>query len=91
MAVSFRDSLDPDDIDDFVLDWTNRLTSGETISTFTATVAGGVATVSGSTTGTTTTARISAATAGTLQVRYRIVTSAARQLDETATIQVEPR
>jgi len=91
MPVSFRDTLDPDDIDDFVLDWTNRLTTGETITGFTVTVASGTATVSGSTSGTTTTARLSAATAGTVQVRFRITTSAGRQLDETATIQVEAR
>lgn len=91
MTVYFRDPKDPDDIDDFTLDWANRLASGETIATFAAAVVAGTVTVSAtSTSGATTIARITGGAAGeTATVRYRIVTSAARQFDETATILVQ--
>lgn len=89
MSVNFTTPKDPDDTDDFTLDWVNVL-NGETISTFAAAViAGGVTVGSTSNTTTTTTARVSAGTHGTeAQVRYRITTSGGRQLDRTAVIPV---
>lgn len=81
---------DPDDSDDFLLDWTNVLGASETISTFTATVVSGDATVSASIiSGASTIARIAGGTNGTkAQVRYRIVTSSGRQLDRTLQITI---
>ncbi len=90
MAVAFVTPKDPDDVDDFTLDWTARLGTGETVSTFTATVlSGGVSISASSNTTTTTTARITGGTDGTpATVRYRVVTSLGRQLDQTVTIPV---
>ena len=87
------DPKDPDDTDDFTLDWTNVLASGETISSMSATsVSGGLTVASSSISTVYTTARVSGGTAGTdAVVRFRIVTSTARQLDESLTIHVEAR
>lgn len=90
------EAKDPDDIDDFTLDWsTLTLATGETISTATATVvapASGAPSVSGSVTisGSKTTTRLTGGTADTVaDVRVRITTSAGRQIDETMRIPVE--
>lgn len=87
------DTKDPDDTDDFTLDWTNVLASGESISTLTMAVVSGGVTVSSSSISTVyTTARITGGTSGTdAVVRYRIVTSTSRQLDESLTIHIEAR
>jgi hypothetical protein len=87
------DIKDPDDIDDFTLDWTNILASGESISTLAVSVISGGVTISSSSISTVyTTARVSGGTAGTdAVIRYRITTSATRQLDESLTIHVETR
>lgn len=87
------DPKDPDDTDDFTLDWTNVLGSGESISSVTCTVvSGGVTVASSSYNGSLTTARVTGGTAGTdAVVRFRITTSTSRQLDESLTIHVEAR
>lgn len=87
------DAKDPDDIDDFSIDWANELASGETVSTVTATVASGDATVaSSSVSGTKTIARVTGGTAGTSAgIRFRMTTSAGRQLDETLVIPIAGR
>ena len=87
------DAKDPDDIDDFTLDWTNVLAVGETISLLTVTaVTAGITVSSSSNAGARTTARLTGGTAGTsYDVRYRITTSTGRQLDETLRIAVETR
>lgn len=87
------DSKDPDDTDDFTLDWTNVLGASETISTLSATtISGGVTVASSSISTVYTTARITGGTAGTNAViRFRITTSTSRQLDESLTIHVESR
>jgi hypothetical protein len=87
------DAKDPDDADDFTLDWTGVLATGETISTLAmAVVSGGVVVGSSSISTVYTTARVSGGTDGLAAViRYRIVTSASRQLDESLTIPVEAR
>ena len=91
MAGQFTTPKDPDDVDDFTWDWSSRLATGETISTFDADVVSGTVVVDSTSHGTATgTARISGGVAGeTAQVRGRIVTSAARQLDWTMRIDVE--
>lgn len=91
--IAAPDAKDPDDTDDFTLDWTNVLASGETISTLTVTVVSGGVTVGSSSILTVyTTARVSGGTAGTdAIIRYRIVTSTARQLDESLMIHLEAR
>ena len=94
--IQFSDAKDPDDIDDFTLDWSAVLATGETITACAlAVVTGGVtvpdpaqATISGSRT----TARVSGGSdQSTAEVRYRITTSAGRQLDETARIIIRSR
>lgn len=76
---------DPNDIDDFSLDWSNLLATGETIGTCTATVeSGGVTVDSTAISSPVTTARISGGTlSATAAVRYRVTTSTGRQLDQT--------
>jgi hypothetical protein len=88
-----QDIKDPDDIDDFALDWTNILASGESISTIAVAVISGGVTINSSAINTVyTTARVSGGTAGTdAIIRYRITTSTLRQLDESLTIHVEAR
>lgn len=91
MTTHLKTPKDPDDVDDLVWDWAERLAAGETISTFTATVVLGTWTVSPSTSinGTTTTARVSGGTDGeTASVRGRIGTSAGRQLDWTISVAI---
>lgn len=85
MPTFLQDAKDPDDIDDLTWDWSARLASGETISTFAAVVASGDVTVSSTAiSGTSTTARITGGTAGTrAEVRGRMTTSTGRQLDWT--------
>lgn len=87
------DVKDPDDIDDFALDWTNILASGESIATLSVSVTSGGVTINSSAINTVyTTARVSGGTAGTDAVlRYRITTSTSRQLDESLKIHVEVR
>ncbi len=81
---------DPDDTDDFTLDWRNRLDTGETILTATGTVVSGGVAVSSVTISTTKTiARLTGGTEGELgSVRVRITTSTGRQLDETMRFRV---
>lgn len=85
MPTYLQTAKDPDDIDDVTWDWSARLASGETISTFTATVVSGdVAVSSTAISGTNTTARLTGGTAGSrAEVRGRMVTSTGRQLDWT--------
>ena len=88
-----QDPKDPDDTDDFTLDWANVLASGETISALAvAVISGGVTAASSSISGVLTTARVSGGSAGTdAVIRFRITTSTSRQLDESLTIHVEVR
>ena len=91
----FNDPKDPDDSDDFGFDWARRLAAGETITGCTcAVVAGSVTLASPNATisGTTTTVRVQAGDDGSeADVRFRLTTSANRQLDETARIIVRSR
>jgi len=91
--ITTPDAKDPDDTDDFTLDWTDVLGSGESISVLAmAVVSGGVTIGSSSIDGVTTTARIAGGTAATdAVIRYRITTSTSRQLDESLTIHIEVR
>lgn len=89
--LTSSDPKDPDDTDDYTLDWANVLATGETLSTLSVTGAG-VTVASSSISGTTTIARLTAGTAQTdATVRYRVTTSAGRQLDETLIVKVEER
>jgi hypothetical protein len=90
MAGAFGTYKDPDDIDDFTWDWSARLATGETISTWAAAVVTGTVVVdSTSSTDTTGPARISGGADGeAATVRGRIVTSTGRQLDWTMRITV---
>ncbi len=75
----------------FSLDWGDYpLDSGETISTFAATVtAGGASVAASSFSGTVTTARISGGTLGqTARVTFRITTSASRVLEREVAFRI---
>ena len=88
------DPKDPDDIDDFTVNWSKVLAAGETISTATATHIAGNVSVQGSVVidGTHTTARLTGGDVNTTaEVRFRITTSAGRQLDQTIWFKIEPR
>lgn len=93
MTIVARDVKDPDDTDDFTFVWTNVLDTGESITAFTPVVASGTATISDSSTSDTeTTARLQGGAEGEAQyLRFRITTSAGRQLDETLVITVRTR
>lgn len=89
MATKIRTPKDPDDSDDFVWDFTNRLDDGETISSQAVTVDVG-SVVSSSISGTTVIARISGGTAGGyINARCRMTSSTGRQLDWTLEIPVQ--
>lgn len=81
---------DPNDDDDFAIDWANVLIGAETISGVLCAVALGDVTLgTPAISGTVTTVRISAGTDGTsVAVRYRITTSTGRQIDRTLLIPV---
>lgn len=91
--IRAADPKDPDDTDDFTLDWAAVLDTGETIASFVAAVDSGSATVdANSISGALTTARVSGGITGEAQyLRFRVTTSAGRQLDETIVIAVRAR
>jgi hypothetical protein len=77
---------DPEDIDDFELDWTPQLKAGETLTAVAATTVEGDVTVGSAVVvdDALTVARLSAGTLGaTARVRCRVTTSSGRQLDQT--------
>lgn len=92
MSVSFPHK-DPDEVKDYVLDWSDRLDTGDTISTSAwSVVTTGVDLItidSDDNDDTTTTVWLSA---GTLDVQYellnRVVTTGGRTLDQTVYIKV---
>lgn len=89
MPTRLKVGADPDDIDDLQWDWSGRLATGETISTFTA-VGSGVTMGATAIDGAITRARFSAGTVASLaSVRGRIVTSTGRQIDWTIELPVE--
>ena len=89
MATEVRVAKDPDDIDDFTADFTDRLASGETLSTQSVSVDTGTV-VSSSISGATVIARISGGSDGSyINARYRVTTSTGRQLDWTLKIPVK--
>lgn len=95
MAVQLKD---PDAVTTYQVDWSGDLAVGETISTSAWVVEGGDATLvvagSGGTIAVaiTTSPAISAGTKGQVYaLRNRITTSAARTLDHSITVRVEPR
>ena len=81
------DSFDPDDIEFFGIDWSDRLDDGETISSSAWTVEG-AASENETNTDTTTRTKISAATAAVVTAENVISTSAGRRLTQTLTITV---
>jgi hypothetical protein len=84
------DSKDPDDIDDFDIDWSARLVTDETISTSTWLLPSGITRVSDTNTATTTTIILAAGSAGALYtLTNRITTSGGRTLDQDVNLLVE--
>lgn len=89
MATTIRVAKDPDDVEDFTWDWSDRLASGETISTRVVTATGGTVD-SSSISGSTVIGRLSGGTAGQfINATCRIVTSTGRRLDWTLEIPVK--
>lgn len=85
---SFRHS--PDALEDFPLDWSRDLVSGETILTSTWTVPDGLTEGAKSQSSDTATIWLSGGTPGTIYaVRNVIVTSAGRTYEQTIYIEVE--
>lgn len=85
---SFRHS--PDALEDFPLDWSRDLLTGETISESDWTVPSGLTESTKSKTSTTTTIWLTGGTPGTIYaVRNVITTSAGRQFEQTFHIEVE--
>ena len=93
MPIAFSDPKDPDDIDDFTVDFAAWLAVGETIAAKeVSAITSGVTVDSSTINGTKVTARIRGGTANTnYDIRWRITTSAGRQLDETGRIVVRDR
>lgn len=86
----YADTKDPDDIDDFSINWTNVLGSDTISAVSTSVVSGGVTLGTPSVSSATTTVRVSGGTDGTSAVvLFRITTSSGRQLDQTLTIPVQ--
>jgi hypothetical protein len=88
-VIVVHEPKDPNDTDDFTLDWTLILQSGETISVL-AVTSSDVTVASSAISGAQTVARLSGGTVGsTADVLYRITTSLSRQLDETLRLRIE--
>ena len=85
-------SRDPDEVLDYVVDWSARL-SADTISTSSFAIDSGVAVIGvTSATTTTTTVWLSGGVAGEItQVRARIVTAGGRTMDQTLTQKINNR
>ncbi len=83
-------SKDPDEVLDYEIDWTDRLITGETITTSTFTVASGdVVKNSSAFVGPICTVWLSGGTAGTpCEILNRIVTSGGRTYDQTAKLRI---
>lgn len=89
MPTLIRVAKDPDDSDDFVWDWSERLDSGETISAQVVTVDTGTV-VGSSIVGSTVIARISGGADGSyINATCRMTTSTGRQLDWTLQIPIK--
>lgn len=85
---------DPDEVLDYQFDWTDRLVTGETISTSVFSKASDDTITLGSTSvsGAVTTVWISAGTIGELcEVTNRVTTSAGRTYDETARLRIRSK
>lgn len=89
MPTLIRVAKDPDDSDDFVWDWADRLDTAETLSTQAVTVDAG-SVVSSAIVGSTVVARISGGSDGSyINARCRITTSTGRQIDWTLQIPIK--
>jgi len=83
MAMTWQTAKDPDEIKDYVVDWTDRL-AGDSIVTSTWIVPDDITMDSNSNTSTTTTIWLSGGVLGTTyEFVNRVVTSGARTYDQT--------
>jgi hypothetical protein len=90
MPTYLPDAKDPNDIETLTWDWSNRLATGETIVTFTATASSDWTAGATAIVGARTSCSMSGGTAGTVaSVRGRITTSTGRQLDHTIHMPIE--
>lgn len=86
------DPKDPNDVDDFVWDWSARLGTGETISSILFVVPSGITKDSEANTTTTATARLSSGkVGGKYRITSRITTNLGRILDHSEEIRVQSR
>ena len=91
MALKW-DAKDPDEVLDYLLDWSARIPNGDAIATSTWTVPSGITKDSDSHTETTTTIWLSG---GTLDETYaltnRITTTGGRTMDQTVSIKIKAK
>ena len=81
---------DPESVLDYTINWSNLLTTGDTIASATYTVDSGLTKDSSSNTTTTTTVQLSGGTAGTVyEVKCVIVTAASRTVARRFRVKVE--
>lgn len=91
MALRWSAKKDPDEVLDFVIDWTDRLGS-DTIATSAWTVPSGITEDSDSETTTKTTIWLSGGTAGTeYTLQNRITTADGRTHDQSVILRVETK
>jgi hypothetical protein len=90
--LEFEQSKDPDDVKDYLFDWSAWLGDEDTIETSTFILPAGLTADSDSNTTTTATIWISGGTIGnTYKVLNRIVTAGGRTMDRTALLVVAER
>jgi hypothetical protein len=83
---------DPNEVLDYQVDWTAKLSQGETISTSQFIVDGGVTVQSSSNTSSTTTVWLTGGTEGaTANILNRITTSGGRTMDETVLLPIRSK
>lgn len=83
---------DPDEVLDYIIDWSARLGDSDTISTSTWTFPSGITKDSDSNTTTTTTAWVSGGTIGeTYEILNRVTTTGGRTYDQTVKLKVKAR
>ena len=91
MAIKFSPK-DPNEVLDYVLDWSARIAAEDAISTSTWTVPAGITKDSSSNDDTTSTIWLSGGTTGqTYSLLNRVVTDAGRTMDQTVKITVKDK
>jgi hypothetical protein len=95
MALQWDDPKDPNEVLDYIIDWSERLASGETIGTSAWTITGSDSVLvedSNSISGETTVIWVSAGTLGvTYTLTNRITTSQGRTMDQSSRLKIKAK